>query len=62
MLGATLAVGTSLLAPATPARVGGRQASAQLVKPRPSFAASRPPKHDGPVKKPRTGERGFWFH
>ena len=49
MLGATLAAGTSLLAPVTPVRVGGlqAQASAQLVKPGPWFAASRPPKHDG---------------
>ena len=37
MLGATLAAGTSLLAPATPVRVGGlqAQASAHLVKARP---------------------------
>ena len=43
MLGATLAAGTSLLAPVTPARVGAlqAQASAQLVKPRPSSAAAR---------------------
>ena len=41
MPGATLAAGTSLLAPATPVRVGGlqAQASAQLVKPGPWFAA-----------------------
>ena len=38
MLGATVAAGTSLLAPATPARVGELQASAQHVKPQPWFA------------------------
>ena len=41
MLGTTLAAGTSLLAPATPVRVGELQASAQRVKPRPSSAAAR---------------------
>jgi hypothetical protein len=41
MPGSTLAAGTSLLAPATPVRVGGlqAQASAHLVKPLRWFAA-----------------------
>ena len=68
MLGTTLAAGTSLLAPATPVRVGELQASAQRVKPRPSSAAARSlvgssagrGEHKRTaVKKPRTGGRGF---